>query len=72
VSGEDIVCVLIKAVCTDLRVPAENPDLLSCDANIVGAFREQMRAFHDLLREKPASIFILLGQSSISTASLLM
>jgi hypothetical protein len=32
--------------------------------------REQMRLFHDLLRQKPASLFILLGWSLITMASL--
>jgi hypothetical protein len=37
-----------------------------------GFLREQMRCFHDLLRQKPISLFILLGWSSISMASLTM
>jgi hypothetical protein len=35
-------------------------------------FREQMRGFHDLLRQNPASLFILFGWSSISMASMMM
>jgi hypothetical protein len=31
-----------------------------------------MRGFHDLLRQKPSSLFILLGRSSISIASRLL
>jgi hypothetical protein len=31
--------------------------------------REQMRGFHDLLRQKPISLLIFLGWSSISMAS---
>jgi hypothetical protein len=31
---------------------------------------EQIRGFHDLLRQKPAYLFILLGWSSVSMASL--
>jgi hypothetical protein len=34
--------------------------------------REQMRDFHDLLRQNPTSLFMLLGWSSISMASLTM
>jgi hypothetical protein len=37
-----------------------------------GFLREQMSGFHDLLRQKPTSLFILLQQSSISVASLTM
>jgi hypothetical protein len=35
-------------------------------------FREEMRGFHDLLRQKPASVLILLGWSLISMASITM
>jgi hypothetical protein len=38
-------------------------DLASCSG---GFSREQMRGFHDLLRQKPTSQFILLGWSSVS------
>jgi hypothetical protein len=55
---------------TDLRGPAENPDMLSCCGGFLRYFREQRRGFHDLLRQKPSSLFILLGWSSI--ASLMM
>jgi hypothetical protein len=71
VPEEGIFCALIKAVCTDLCGPAENSDLLSCDEGFLRSFREQMRGFHDLLlRQKPTSLFIMLGWSSISVASL--
>jgi hypothetical protein len=30
VPGEGIFCAQIRAACTDLRGPAENPDLLVC------------------------------------------
>lgn len=30
------------AVCTDLHVPAENPDLLSCEGGLLQIFHEQM------------------------------
>jgi hypothetical protein len=66
VSGEDALCALIRAVCTDLRGPAENPDLLSYDWGFLRSFREQMRGFHDLLRQKPSSLFNLVGRSSSS------
>jgi hypothetical protein len=41
----------------DLRDLAENPALQSQKKG----FWEQMRVLHDLLRQKPASLFILLG-----------
>jgi hypothetical protein len=72
VPGEDIFCALISAVCTDLRGAAENPDLMSCDGGFLRAFRQQMRGFHDLFRQKPSSLFILLGWSSIPVASLMI
>jgi hypothetical protein len=34
--------------------------------------REQMRGFHDLLRQNPASLFMLFRWSSISMASMMM
>jgi hypothetical protein len=35
VPREGIVCAMIKAVCTDMRGPTENPDLLSCDGGLI-------------------------------------
>jgi hypothetical protein len=72
VFGEGMVCALMRAVCTDLRGPAEDPDLPSCDGGFPQPFREQRRGFHDLLRQEPSYLFILLGLSSISIASLMM
>jgi hypothetical protein len=40
VPGGDIFCALIRGVCTDLLGPAENADLLSCDAGFLRPFRE--------------------------------
>jgi hypothetical protein len=37
-----------------------------------GYFSVHIRGFHDLLRQKPSSLFILYGWSSISMASLMM
>jgi hypothetical protein len=37
---------------TDLLGPAENPDVLSCDAGFLLYFREQMRGLNDLYRKK--------------------
>jgi hypothetical protein len=48
VPGESIFCALIRAVCTDVRGPAENSHLLSCDGGFLRSFRDQMRGFHDL------------------------
>jgi hypothetical protein len=62
----------IRPVCTELPGPAENPDLLSCDWGFLWPFGEQMRDFHDLLRQKLASLFVLLGWTSIPIASLMM
>jgi hypothetical protein len=70
--GEGIVCALIRAVWTGLRGLMENPDVLSCDGGFLRSFREQMRGYHDLLRQKPSSMFVLLGWSSISVASLMV
>jgi hypothetical protein len=67
VPGERILYSMIGAVCTDPRGPAENTDLLSCDylsGNGCG--------FRDVLRQKPYSLFILLGWRSISIASMMM
>jgi hypothetical protein len=50
--GEGIFYALIRAVCTDLRGPVENPDLLSCNGGFLQSFREQKKGFHDLLRQK--------------------
>jgi hypothetical protein len=36
------------------------------------SFREQMKDFHDWLRQRPSSLFMLLGCSLISTASLII
>jgi hypothetical protein len=51
--GEGIFWALIRAAYMDLCGPAENPDLLSCDGGFLWSFSEQLRGFHDLLREKP-------------------
>jgi hypothetical protein len=37
-----------------------------------GFLKEQIRGFHDFLRQKPASLSILLGWNSILMASLTM
>jgi hypothetical protein len=47
-------------------------DLCSLVELVSGFLREQMRGFHDLLRQKPISLFMLLGWCSISVASLTM
>jgi hypothetical protein len=59
-------------VCEDLRGLVKNPDLPSCWCGFLRSFREQVRGFHDLLKQKPSSLFILLGWSSISVTSLMM
>jgi hypothetical protein len=53
-----------------LHGPTENPSTESCEGGFLQSFIEEMRGFHDLLRQKPSSLFILLGQSSTSVASL--
>jgi hypothetical protein len=72
VPREGIFCALIQTVCTDLHGPVENPDLLSCDGGFLQHLREHMRGFHDSLRQKSSSLFILLGCSSIKIVSLMM
>jgi hypothetical protein len=64
-----IEAALRIAVCTDLRGAAENPDM---PLGLLRSVREQMRGFHDLLRQKPSFLFTLLGWSSFRTASLKM
>jgi hypothetical protein len=63
---------LMRAACTHLHGAMENPALESCEGGFLKSFREQMRGLHDLLRQKPSSLFMLMGWSSISTASLMM
>jgi pimeloyl-ACP methyl ester carboxylesterase len=58
--------------CTELRGFADNPDLPPCYRCFPRSFKEQMRGFRDLLRQKTSSLFIVLGWSSISIASLMM
>jgi hypothetical protein len=41
-------------------------DLGSLVGLMSGFLKEQMRGFHDLMRQKPMSLFIFLGWSSIS------
>jgi hypothetical protein len=47
-------------------------DLIGLVDPASGFLREQMSGFHDLLRQKPTSLFILLRWSSISMACLTM
>jgi hypothetical protein len=64
VPEDDRINALIRAVCMDLCDPIENPSIESCDRGFLWSFREQMRGFHDSLRQKPSSLFRLLGWSS--------
>jgi hypothetical protein len=66
--GEGRVSVLIRAVWEDLYDPVENPPRESCEGGFLQSFRG---GIHDLLRQKPSSLFILLGWSSISVTSLM-
>jgi hypothetical protein len=50
--------------CIDLHSPV---DMASC---LGGFLKEHMRGLHDLLRQNPTSLFILLRWSSILMASL--
>jgi hypothetical protein len=45
---------------------------LSGPGVISGSFREQIKCFHNLLRKKPSSLFMLKGLSTTSIASLTM
>jgi hypothetical protein len=65
-------CALKRAVRADLRSPMENPDLLSCDRSFLPPFKEQMKGFHDLLKQKPSYPFTLMGRSSVPIAFLMM
>jgi hypothetical protein len=67
---ERIFCAQIRKLWADLRDPAKNPDLLSCDGCLLRSSRVQMGGFHDLFRQKPSCLFITLGWSSISITSL--
>jgi hypothetical protein len=72
VPEEDIVRAMIRVVRMDLCGPAENVVLPSYEGGFLRSFRERMRCFYDLLREKPFFLFIILGWSPISVASLTM
>jgi hypothetical protein len=69
---EGRIGALIRAVCMDLCGPTENQVLQSHEEGFLESFREQMRGFHSLLRQKPSSLFTSLEMSSISVASLMM
>jgi hypothetical protein len=55
-----------------LAWPSGEPRFAVMLVRLPASFMEQMRGFHDLLKQKPSSLFILLGWSSISIASLMM
>jgi hypothetical protein len=52
----EALSALVRAVCTDLRGPVENPDLSSCDGGFLQSFREHVGGFHDLLRQNSSSL----------------
>jgi hypothetical protein len=47
VATEGMFCALIRAVCTDLQGPAENPGLPSCDEGFLRSYTEQLRHCRD-------------------------
>jgi hypothetical protein len=57
-SKDPVASCLTYQPCLDLR---NLVDLTSCSG---GFLREQMRGFHDLLRQNPTSLFMLLGWNS--------
>jgi hypothetical protein len=64
VPREGIFCAIVRTVCTDLRDPLGNPDAVM--------WWRIPTIYHDLLRQYSSYLFILLGWSSISVASLMM
>lgn len=64
-------CCPDKTACATFVAPLENPSVESCEGGFLHSSREQMRGFHDLLRQKP-SCLIVLGWSSISVALLMI
>jgi hypothetical protein len=59
VPGEGTVGTPMRAVCMDLYGPVENPAIEFCEGGVLQSFREQMRGFCYLPRQKPSSLFIL-------------
>lgn len=57
---EGRVDALIRAICTDLHRPVENLAREFCKGCLLHSSREEARGFHDLLKQKPSSLFILL------------
>jgi hypothetical protein len=55
VPGEGRVGALLRAVCKQLRGPAERASVDSCEEGFLRSFTEQMEGLHDLLRQKPPS-----------------
>jgi hypothetical protein len=56
--GEVEAEVLVGSQNMRVGGPVENPALLPCDRGFLWSFREQTKDFHDLLRQKPSSMFI--------------
>ncbi|PNF21335.1 hypothetical protein B7P43_G02129 [Cryptotermes secundus] len=50
------------------EVESEESDIELDNSGIIGFLKEQIRGFHDLLRQNPTSLFMLMGRSSISMA----
>jgi hypothetical protein len=57
--------ILCPDMCTDLSGLAENPYLLSRDGGFLRSFREQMRGFHELLRENASLPVHIVGMRYI-------
>jgi hypothetical protein len=72
VACERNVGALIWAVCVVLHGLVESKTGESCEGGFLRSLSEEVRRFHDLLRQKPFSLFILLGWNSISIAPLMM
>jgi hypothetical protein len=63
---------MIRAVHMDLCGPTENAVVPLYEGGFLRSFRERMRGFHDLLREKPFFLLILFRWRAISIVSLTM
>jgi hypothetical protein len=50
----------------------ENSSRVSCQGGFILSFREEMRGFHDLLKQKPSTVFILLDKAQSHVTFLLM
>jgi hypothetical protein len=62
----------VRVVCLDLCDTLENPTRGLGEGGFLQSFIEEMRGFHDFLRQTPYPVFILLKWSSVLVTSLLI